>query len=1771
MNSNIRLLPLRVKTFILTPVGLTFSSKTAIACLRKSEWTRQSHTDSGRMVSTALRVTALVAAVMFVSSAAHAQADFEKGFQAYQSYHGSDFDSVNLANGTLILNIPLLSYEQRGAIAPVVISIRSNSTTFQSTPPFQNGPPDTRQHEVPSGVIGAPWGQPHVAVSPGGLSWKEERIVTAAHGGNGPEYLTRFVATDESGATHSLGGGIANSVVGVVPGILYSVDGSGLMLRPKTRNNTPVLVDRKGNIGGLIDPNGNTIALRGPCAKPAGGGDFFDPSLASWEGNAYGTASTTSIVDTVGRVIPNPSYLPPAAPFSCLVDLDASYHPAVPDAKGCETLQFPGQNGGLTPFIFCYKQIAVSASIPTPAGGVGNPKNETINETWWVLTSVTLPNQAQWTFTYDNYGQVASVTMPTGATVSYTYVTRLACGNPPGEIPVTGTPVWPFSNLMSSRMVASRTLDLKDGTTKKVWNYTSTIGSGWASSPNSGTVTVKDPYGNDTVHTFALIGQSVCGPYETHVQYFQGSSTSGTSLKTVATKYSSTGTDFANPTNFSNYIAVGVFPTQVTTTLGTQVSQDQYLYDSFGSYQDYVGNTHPFSFGQMLSVNESDWGSGSPGAVLRTTLHTRLWQSTWKYYAANLIDLPCLDTVFSGSYTGSQTSCTAPTPPATQVSQSSYAFDESAYSPMGSLGNLTSVMRWLKGGTSPASHTAYNTNGMPVQMIDPLGNTTTTTYDSTGLYPNKLQFPNTTYGSTVTQHIEFPSYDSNTGELLSHQDENGNTTSFTYDSMRRLTNVAYPKAAGDGVAGAETYSYNDTPHSTSSPSTPNYTFTQTLDRTGTSSPAPFNEEGVLDAVGRKIQTIIGQTTPITPIYAETTYDNLGRVATVTNPHYSTASPTDGTTSYVYDALSRVCVIGRPDAAPVSQPTGCPTAAPSGDIFTKYASNCTTVTDEAGNQRTSCSDALGRMTGVWEAPNLTTAYNFNTLYNYDVLGNLLTVTQKGGSTVSTQWRPRSFTYDSLSRLLCAANPEIQAVTCPASGTFPFGATTYTYDSDGNLLTKTAPSPNQPSTGTATVTTTYTYDALNRITGKSYADTFASNPATSGVTYGYDGVVLTCPTPIGVSGTSTIGIGRRTSMCFGAGSKSWQYDARGRIVNENDRFLGPVAPYSNIVATINGVPTISTNKQFSYYLNGDLLAYSYPNPNGPISGSFSTGEDAAGRVISAGDNFYQMLASPTFAPTGQVLTASVGTNTILNTYNKRLQPVLLSAATSASVAILNLTYNFNLGNGTTGSDNGNVIQIANGKDANRTQNFTYDALNRIQQAYTNGPNWGETFGPTATAPGVAPATPGIDAWGNLTNRSGVTGKTLFEGLSCPASANNQLTSCYTYDAAGNLVKNGSATYTYDAENRLIATGGSSYIYDGDGQRIEKCTAGATPGTCASTATGTYYWKQGDGGTITESDLHGNWTAAYGIIRGKIASRVDLPANTPHYYFSDHLGTTSVVTSATGVVQKESDYYPYGGEISILSGDVNRYKFTGKERDAESSLDNFGARYYASSVGRFMTPDEVFADQHTVAPQSWNLYSYTTNNPVRFIDTDGRLKKEADGSFSFDPKGKVKKDFNNGSGDNEMQRGYVYANDGHKFEAWDNVGKSSLYQADCHGVTFAGGEYWINNDQVEGILKHDGYTKFKKGDKAEVGDVAIFKSGGDVVHSMTVTGVDENGKPTELSGLGGTQKKSSSASPDAAASEFSRTALKGAEVKIDYYHSPEPDKAKRAEAVKEYEKSD
>jgi RHS repeat-associated protein len=95
--------------------------------------------------------------------------------------------------------------------------------------------------------------------------------------------------------------------------------------------------------------------------------------------------------------------------------------------------------------------------------------------------------------------------------------------------------------------------------------------------------------------------------------------------------------------------------------------------------------------------------------------------------------------------------------------------------------------------------------------------------------------------------------------------------------------------------------------------------------------------------------------------------------------------------------------------------------------------------------------------------------------------------------------------------------------------------------------------------------------------------------------------------------------------------------------------------------------------------------------------------------------------------------------------------------------------------------------------------------------------------------------------------------------------------------------------------------------------------------------------------------------------------------------------LITKADGTSAATYDYLPFGQEF-VASTDSNVMRFTSKERDSETGLDFFSFRYMSSAQGRFTSPDEPFAgwDQHD--PQSFNLYSYVQNNPLRYTDADG-----------------------------------------------------------------------------------------------------------------------------------------------------------------------------------------
>ena len=705
----------------------------------------------------------------------------------------------------------------------------------------------------------------------------------------------------------------------------------------------------------------------------------------------------------------------------------------------------------------------------------------------------------------------------------------------------------------------------------------------------------------------------------------------------------------------------------------------------------------------------------------------------------------------------------------------------------------------------------------------------------------------------------------------------------------------------------------------------------------------YVETGIIDGLGRPIKSQL-TSDPDGITYTDTTYDALGRKASVTNPYRSASDATYGTTQYSYDPLGRVTTVIEADGSKVS---------------TDYSQfPCTTVTDEAGKQRKSCVDGLGRIIGVWEDP---AGGNYETDYQYQ--GNLISVVQKGNSpSNSANWRPRNFIYDSLSRLTNAYNPES-------------GNISYTYDGDGNVVNKIA----------ANGTTTFSYDNLNRLIQKSYDD-----GRTATVRFAYDGNSSTlggCSiSPPALA--DSYPIGRRTAMCDASGATGWSHDQMGRITGVK-RMVSSGQPAN---------PAFTVSYRYNYlgsplsiaYPSGLLVNYSYNQAGRPTS--VSKTDTNSGQVLA-------YVSGATYTPFGSLAqevlgNASPGCFGGVNgyfSYNNRLQPfhMLYTANANSSSALiavasnscqnntgdlLHRMYSFFDGSG----NNGNVGKITNCLDDNRNQNFAYDSLNRIQFAWTDGANWGEQFT--------------IDPWGNLTNIASYGQKSTSESLNNSVNTNNQLGGIQ-YDGAGNQQSSIDAfgvphSYAYDAENRISSVDGGAvaYAYDGDGGRAFKNVGGA----------GTIYWSGAGPDTLAETDLSGNVTAEYIYFGGRRIARVDNPVSPTEaslkYYLADHVGSTSMVTSGDfTTVLADTDYYPYGREVVPNGADSNHYKFTGKERDAETGLDYFGARYYGSNMGRFMSPDwsaqvEPVPFAKLDNPQSMNLYSYVGNNPLSRRDPDG-----------------------------------------------------------------------------------------------------------------------------------------------------------------------------------------
>jgi RHS repeat-associated protein len=345
-------------------------------------------------------------------------------------------------------------------------------------------------------------------------------------------------------------------------------------------------------------------------------------------------------------------------------------------------------------------------------------------------------------------------------------------------------------------------------------------------------------------------------------------------------------------------------------------------------------------------------------------------------------------------------------------------------------------------------------------------------------------------------------------------------------------------------------------------------------------------------------------------------------------------------------------------------------------------------------------------------------------------------------------------------------------------------------------------------------------------------------------------------------------------------------------------------------------------------------------------------------------------------GQLTSAHLDDGIITETraYNSRLRMTSLAASSVYSLSISSY------------APDGDVLGVTD--SANGIWTYAYDAFNRLSSSSCSShcPDGESTQGFSYS----------YDRFGNrwnqtLTAGSGGTLDLTFTG-------NNNQMDGYSYDAAGNLMSDGSHMYFYDAEHHLVQVDGSEgycqsgtgtaptacYTYDAEGRRVRRTVPG-------SGITDDYLYDL-SGRFITQVSGTGFWIRGELYAGNRHLGTYENDLSTPTTFFNDTdwLGTERVQTGVSGAACETIVSLPFGDGLTTSgSCDPSALYFTSKERDWESNLDDFEARFYSSQFGRFISVDPVKVTPGRMQdPQQFNLYSYVRNNPLRYIDPDGEI---------------------------------------------------------------------------------------------------------------------------------------------------------------------------------------
>jgi RHS repeat-associated protein len=638
------------------------------------------------------------------------------------------------------------------------------------------------------------------------------------------------------------------------------------------------------------------------------------------------------------------------------------------------------------------------------------------------------------------------------------------------------------------------------------------------------------------------------------------------------------------------------------------------------------------------------------------------------------------------------------------------------------------------------------------------------------------------------------------------------------------------------------------------------------------------------------------------------YDALGRVINVTDP-------TNAVTSTDYDALGRAVSVTDPENR--TRTMGYDGTGVQRWMATPDGRVSVFLVDGLGRVTTRIQNYVDGVVAVNEPDD--TDLIAQTVY--DAAGRQVAV-------IDAAERRTRYAYDLFDQLTSVTENAADGA-CPKT---PCNVvTSYTYDRAGNRTSITDPR--------GITTHTFSYDAADRLT--SMTDALSQ---TTSYTYDRGNRMVGVLDPRGTAYSRTIdldaldrmrqissaqlsapivmtynGVGWRTALTDATGTTNFGHDDLGRVTTVHAPDTGTVG--------------------YAYTARGQRSQITYPN-NTVID--YTYGDD--GQLDDVLQNTTP-LASYLYDAAGR-LDQVTRANGAVTSYDydgtDRLRDL---HTTVGGVTRTRFTYTLNrLGLRTAVSETLDT--------SSRSVSYAYDGLLRLTGAVESG----------ATANTYAY---GYDLAGNRTSAT-VNGVTTTRGY----NAANQVTG-WSYDAAGNLLNDGTTISTYDALNRLTSQGGASYAYNGDGVLVAQTSGGSTTTYAQDLVAPLSQVLETNGVPI----FYGH-------------EQLALPTSTTLIWFlHDGLGSVRQTLDGSGGAPNSVSYDPWGtpqgGLPLTLSG--MGFGFTGELQNSASGMVHLRARWYDANAGRFHARDPFEGWAET--PYSQHFYQYAYSNPVNWTDPSGQ----------------------------------------------------------------------------------------------------------------------------------------------------------------------------------------